>query len=154
MTSTYRPDLAPFLGPLADFRPVAGPIRSSMLLALLMAVFGRAGGARPGVEGWLGSGVPAPLGGPDTPDRGARTFGAPTPSAGVLVLLEGKDGGRMLVSDKIGFKIGRADPGGRGGPPAAIGGPGVPPILGGGGVAVFFAASGLSGLTHFPSSLS
>lgn len=120
-----------------------------MLLALLAAVPGR-GGARPGVELGPGGGVPVPLGGPDIPGNAG---GAPGPLPGVPDLLTGPDGGPMLIFGKLGLEV-CPRPGAIGGPPELLGGAGVPPIRGGGGVAVFFAASGLSGFTHLPKSLS
>jgi len=155
MTSTYR--FAPFLAPLTVFRPVPGPIKSSMLLALLVAVLGRGIDASPGVEVGPMGGVFAVLDGPVAPACGNMPLvtPGPGPSAGVPVLLGGAEGGPMPKLGVVGFDVGGVAPmGGRGGPPKLIGGAGVPPILGGGGVAVFVAASGLSGLTHLPKSLS
>jgi hypothetical protein len=171
ITSTYRPFFGAFFAPL--FAPPSGvpaPSRSSILLALLVAVPGLLGGARPPgpPRGLFSASAAVTLGG----SVGAKAGNAPPPPAallvalaGVPVLLGGPLGGPInpgLAIDGIDGIDGIAETL-RGGP---IGGgarmPAGPPMegvplaaRGGGGVAVpAFAASGLSGLTHFFRSLS
>lgn len=117
MTSTYLPPPF-FLPPLGPLRGVAAPIKSSILLALLMLVAGRLGGAEGGPPR-LAAEADRAIGGIADPPGGASMGGVPEPSGGAGV-------------DPV--RAGGADDAGPGG-----GGLGVP--RGGGGVAVFGALS-------------
>lgn len=106
ITSIYLPPLPFFFAP--PFLAAAGPIRSSILLALLMLVGGLLGGPEPKVGTPATSpggparsaGVPALLGGPDTngPPFGAiealAALGAGAPMAPIPRLLGGPDAAR------------------------------------------------------------
>jgi len=142
MTSTYLPPRPFFFGP--PFLAPAGPIKSSMLLALLIEVAGRLGGpdggppvasaARTGSAGAspVLPGVPPLDGGPDGGPPEAATLatrlGGPAPTGGLAAIDEAIGGPDVALKPV-------------GGTPSALGG-GVPLALlpiprgpfGGGGV--------------------
>ena len=95
MTSTYRPVLFPFLT-VPPFLACGAPIKSSILLALLIPVDGLDGGPEGGRFGGMSDGGILSLSGPGVSLRGGVAALDPGPDGGgILELLCGFDVGGL-----------------------------------------------------------